>query len=445
VGVSSPAARAREGLLRSVGRDALVYSVGPALVAVAGLALVPALTRMFPPAEYGAVDTVLVLVTSLGAVAVLGVDAAAGRWFFDTEDEDERRRTLAAAFAFLGVSGVVVAALLAIFAAPIARYGLLDPTLTSAVMIAALGLPAAAVEGLLRHVLRWRRRRGAFLAAYLALTFGRVVLTVALAHAFGAPGVVGGWVASMVLSASVAFAVGREGLGLRWDGARVRAYLAYGAPFAASQLAVPLAMILERFILLRWRGAADVGLYGAGLRIAGAYTLASEGFRLAWGPIASARWLEPGFGRSFGRLVSAFVVVAAGGALVAELLGPFVFRVVAPSSYAGAGAVVGLFVLGGAMQDLLALTSVGVFFGKKTGVLLLGAATTVVLGVALDLALVPRLGFRGAALASVVARLAAALLVGALSQRHLRVEVQRGPCLVAAGLAVATVIAALVL
>ncbi len=428
--------------IREVAQDTLLYSLGPLISSIAGLALVPILTRLFAPAEYGLAETVLAFATTLAGFLVLGVDSAAGRWYFDREDSARRCEVLSTALLFLFALGLLAAMGVALLAVPITRAVFKHGEARALLLIAALGLPAAAIDGYLKHVLRWERARGRYLAVYLTLPLLRLGLSVWLGMTWGLAGVVTAWSASLACSAWLGYWLGRSQYRFLWSLNTLKDLLGYGLSLSVVGLVVPLTLLVDRFLLIHYQGLEEVGLYSAGLKLSMMYVLATEGFRQAWGPIAFSKWADPDFGSFYADLVMYFWIAGALLALGFGFAAPVLVKWLLPGPYAGASSVISVLVLVGVSQDLFSLLGIGVFYHKRTIFFLVAAAVGVVLGVGLELVLIPSLGIRGAALGNAVGRTAAAGLVGVFSQRLLRVPYDWKKVLVGGGITAAIIVGA---
>jgi len=105
--------------LRSLFVDSLVYGISVAAAPLALVVATPVLARSLGPSGYGIVDLLAALLSLASIVAMVGLDSAAARTWFDEPDAARRltslRTALALAFAvscvvavLLFVSGVVV-------------------------------------------------------------------------------------------------------------------------------------------------------------------------------------------------------------------------------------------------------------------------------------------------------------------------------------------------
>jgi len=80
------------GVIGRLANDSMLYGFGQALGRVFQIVLVPVLTRVFSPAEYGVVDLVMTVAVLATMITVSGMDAALARSFYEAPDRESRRR-----------------------------------------------------------------------------------------------------------------------------------------------------------------------------------------------------------------------------------------------------------------------------------------------------------------------------------------------------------------
>ena len=68
---------------KQLGKDSVIYGIGGIIAKGIGFFLLPVYTRIFSPAEYGTIEMLMVLNQFLGALLVMGMDAAQSFYFFE--------------------------------------------------------------------------------------------------------------------------------------------------------------------------------------------------------------------------------------------------------------------------------------------------------------------------------------------------------------------------
>lgn len=86
--------------IRQLASESLVYSFFGLVNKPSALAalLMPLYTRIFTPQEYGIISLIVALTAFLNILVVAGLDNSAGRWFYDSHENTDRKSTISSWF-----------------------------------------------------------------------------------------------------------------------------------------------------------------------------------------------------------------------------------------------------------------------------------------------------------------------------------------------------------
>jgi O-antigen/teichoic acid export membrane protein len=272
--------------LLSLGRQSLVYGLGPVVSRFASLLLLPLYTHYLQPGDYGRVETLTALVAVAVTIAQLGLVNALFRFALERQGE-ARAAVIRTALAATAISGLVVATLAAL-ATPIAAPHLLGAGQQSLWLLSCLGLWISLVYEPTVGLYRVEQRP----ARYLAITIINVAVTVALSAVLvislsdKAFGLVAGSYAGTAVALAVVLVDRRKVLYGHLDRAVLGPMLRFGLPFVPSRLALWGLNLSNRLFLLAFSTQAAVGVLALGVRIGTTVALVVTAFQLAWPPFA---------------------------------------------------------------------------------------------------------------------------------------------------------------
>ncbi len=83
------------GHLKRLAAESLIYGLAGVISRFLTMLLVPVYTRIFSPADYGVMSLVTATMVIVAVFVVLGLDSAAARFFWDTTDVEDRKRSIA--------------------------------------------------------------------------------------------------------------------------------------------------------------------------------------------------------------------------------------------------------------------------------------------------------------------------------------------------------------
>ena len=392
-----------------LGRGA-VYTGSAALQIASVLVVLPAVTRLLSPPEFGVVAVALVAFSLLAVAGAAGLAETIPRTFFKSESGPRDARALVATAAAFALSVALVAEL----TGPFWSEAFLDLPYTAPLRVAVWSAAPFAVLITAQAVLRSEDRAGRFVATTVVGTVGAQALGLAfLVFWTDEPAAYLGGIGLGILAAA-GFAVASAGVSVRGltDGALVRATLRISLPIVAHGLALYLLWSGSRAVLSRVLGPEEAGRFHVAFLVGGLAILVVSAAYNAWAPIVFAspeerRW------EALADTTAALHRIAAVLAATSALAAPLVLLVLVPSSYDPDG-----------ISPISALVALSVvpFVAYCAGMhvllwqgrtLVIAAATMLaaLVNIGLNFALVPSLELYGSAVATLVAYTLLALLI----------------------------------
>jgi O-antigen/teichoic acid export membrane protein len=405
-------------LKRFVG-DALTYTAGNILVRGVSIVLVPFYTRVLTPGDYGALDMLTVLAGLINVTVALEISQGLARHLPASSSENETRGFASTAlwFAFGAYTLFMIAGLLT--AGWLASVVLGAGGSVYLLRVAVMSIWMNGIFYLVQNQLRFTLRPAAYSVAgfvYALVSLGVAVILV-LGYRLGVAGFFYGQIAGAVAGLGVGFYYTRHSYGLTFDRARLREMLAFSIPLVPSSLGVFGMVYVDRMAIRKLMTLHDVGLYGVGYRLVSIIAILLIGVQRAIVPLVFSRYKEketPGqLARIFRLFVAAGLVMWAGVTLFShEILAVFT----TPEFYEGAK--VASLLAGATLVSNMYMFMPGLDIEKKTSVVGILNLTGAVLNTALNFALIPQLGIRGSAAATLISSAIVFAGYSVMSQRH---------------------------
>ena len=393
--------------LRAIASESLVYGLSGVISRFISLLLVPIYTRLFSPEDYGVMSLVGSFIAVVSILVVLGLDNSAHRWFWDTEDKQDRQRTIATwAWCQLIVSAFCGAAIF-IAAEWIGHkiVGRSDAALYF--RIAAVTLPLSVLGGVVNNWFRMQRRPWATM--FFAL--GTSLLTVGLTLLFvvgmrrGLAGIYAAQVVALAVGSTIAAILLRDWVAPRFmDVSRLRPMLRYSLPMIPAGLAYWVVSFAAPYFVKAYTTTSEVGLYSIGSALAAGVALVTGAFQQAWGPFAISIHQQPDARDTYATVFLFYLWLAGAISAGLSLFAPEILRVLATAQYAGASVVVGVLALSFVMIGLTYIAATGPSIARQTGPTGIAMVSAAVLNIILNFALVPRFGMMGSAVATLISQ-----------------------------------------
>ncbi|MEX0674335.1 MAG: lipopolysaccharide biosynthesis protein [Gaiellaceae bacterium] len=391
--------------LKELLRHSALYGLGNLVARLVSVALLPLYTRYLTPADYGLIETLVALAAVLTALVAQAMKSAFFRFYFDSADDERRRRVILTAFWYVmgAATGVLVAGV--VFAGTLSS--LLFGTASHRDLVAAafVGLWAAMNYEQMTSMFRVEKRSGAYVVATLANLTVTVTATVLLVVVYeqGPLGViVGNFTGTLLVYAGLL--VHRRGvLGFAFDRALYRSMSRYGLPLVPSVVALWATNFSDRLFLVKLADTHEVGLYSIGARLASAIVIALTAFRMGWPAFAYAIEDDREAKRTYSFVMTYVIFVTCWLSLALGALAPWILRVITTEAFYPAEDVVAplAFAVAAFGGYTVAVISVGRVRATRLNWTVTGAAA--LLNVGLNLLLIPPFGRMGAAFATVAA------------------------------------------
>jgi O-antigen/teichoic acid export membrane protein len=414
----------RPPLLRRLVSESAIYGLGGVANQALAIVLVPIYARQLGVANYG----VLAIVNTTLSLGLMVTTLALPQAFFrsylkESEAEADRLRVLRAS---LGLRLLASAGGLAIFA-------LLAVPLTAVLFGSAAELPVLLVIGPIiffdslnlvpLSFLRANRRPRPYAALALARAVLGSVLIIVMVVVFrlGVLGVVLGSLGSSVVATTIGLMVlsRSNALHVSWDWKLMRHMLAFSLPIVPAAVGGWVLNLSDRYVVQLFDGRVAVGIYAAGYTVGLVINaLVIQPFSLAWG---AAYWeiaRQEGAPRIFARVMAGYIVLASTVALGLSALGTDAIRLLLPPAFDAARFVVPFASFAYVAYGIYTIAGTGLNLESQTRWLPVIIGIAAIGAVGLNLALVPSLGYIGAAISTLVTYGVLAVLTGYVGQRY---------------------------
>ena len=402
--------------VRALRSRGTLYTLATALQLSVAILVLPAITRLLSPGDYGVVAVAIVVQLVLALVGAAGFPETLARTFFKFEDGPERARALVAVTVGTSVAVAVVAEVTGAAWSP----GLLDLEYSTALRVAVWSSVPFAILITAQAVLKASDQARDFLATAAVGTAGAQVLGVAfLALVERSPAAyLGGMASGVTLAAVVALkAAGVSTRPLR-EAAFLRSSFRVSLPTVSHGLALYLVWAGDRAVVNRIEGSGAAGRYHVAYLVGGLTILFVSAIYNAWTPIVfgspeDRRWI------ALADTTDAVYRVASLTAGVTAIGAPLALLALTPPEYRPLDLAIVSSIVALSVLPFVAYTAnvQVVLWHGRTLVMAWVTPLVAAVNVGLNFTLVPSLGLVGAAVASVGSYALLAILMGAAARR----------------------------
>lgn len=366
--------------------------------------------RLLGRVDFGAVALGYTLLTTATVVTLVGTDTAVGRYLPRYDDAGRRRGVLVSAFQVVVPLAVVVGVAFALLADPVARVAFSDPALAPVLRVFGLAVPLAALVRLTVGTVRGMEE--ALPRVYLqnlALPLTRFGFVAgALAVGLGVVGVAWAYAVSYAVVAALAVVYLRRRTPLFEPVApdtMHRELLGFAAPLLVTATTGVLFANVDTVLLGALTTTGDVGVYNVAYPLASLLVVVLSAFGFVFMPAISglhADGDDSGLRRTY-HVVSKWILVATLPAFLAFVTYPgVVIRTTFGGEYVAGAATLAVLSVGFLTHAVAGPSGNTLVATGHPKSVMYANVSVVVVNVALNLLLIPRLGILGAALATTV-------------------------------------------
>jgi len=354
--------------LKFLGSDTILYGGATAVNKMLSLFIVPVLTRFFSTAEYGAIDIIAVLGSVFIVVITMGQDSAVARFFYETENTEERKQIITQALISEIFLCLVVCSLLFKTADFLVAKLLAAPGYVRAFRVLVAGLPFVILVNFFRNLLKWTFSRRKFI--FMSLGSFAVIISLTLIFVLildlGVTGIFYAKFVGMAIFALIGVFFCHNLFAWPRNFHYGRKMILFGGPYMLIAAGSSMIPALDRSFISHFLGLETMGLYAVGWKLALAVTLVLSAFQIAWGPFSMAIYKEPYAASTYNKVLLYYAITLSLMAFCLVAIAKPLTVLIASARYARGSIVILPLTFGIIVQTAAWITGIGVDLSKKT-------------------------------------------------------------------------------
>jgi O-antigen/teichoic acid export membrane protein len=384
----------------------LVYGFGNIGNRVVGFLLIPVYSRYLTPEDYGVLALVAMLGQILYAIMNMGQNSAIFRTYFRHETADERERVVTTSLWLILTLSLPIGLLALALSKPISSLLIGSPAYTVWVALAILGVAFKVFLRLPLAILRAREQSRQYAASSIVQTIVGMALAIIFVVGFqlGGRGVLLSQLAAELALCAYLFPATLRGMRL-WVFSRRDAsdLLIYGLALVPAALLSFLIHLSDRYFLKYFVSVSAVGIYALGYRFGEILYFAILAFELAYPAFLFSHLKNPDAKHLYSRVCTYYFALMGTLWLCVSLPAEEIVTIMAHPAYHEAYRVIPWIAGAFFFQGVGAVWNIGMQVHRIVKWRLAMSASTAVLALILNFALIPRWGMMGAAWAALLA------------------------------------------
>ncbi|MCH8904279.1 MAG: oligosaccharide flippase family protein, partial [Bacteroidetes bacterium] len=318
-------------------------------------------------------------------VIIMGQDTAIARFFYRTDDEQERKQIISQAlFLELIFAGTVLVVTY------FSRHLILERYLTATqyerpILILMATLPFIMIVRFTQNLLKWVFARTQFLFITIGSTVLLLLMTLLYVVKFkmGVEGVFYAQFTAMAVFAVIGLIFCRKYLVIPRGAKYMIPLVAFGWPFMINGSLEAFTPSIDRYFITNYITLEALGIYAVAYRLSFLLKLPVNGFNTAWGPFAFAIYKEKNAAETYNKVFLYYTIVVVMAAFLMILFAEPLTLLFASAKYAGSVYLLVPLVFAVVFESFARITGIGVHLSYKTYfntfAHILGLVTTIVM------------------------------------------------------------------
>lgn len=383
----------------------IFYSFGEIIPRILAFLLLPVLTQFLSPAEFGINSYIAAVMSFLFVIATLSLNTYILRNYFLVNDDLERQKLIGGVFLFICVFNLLLI-LIEIILIPI---GLdlfnIDIPFYPYFFLAILNNFFDVISIIPLAIFRAKRDAKRFFylsVSRIILQYILIYILIAVAHM----GLLGTFYARLFIN--IPFAIlyfiiaTRHGI-LEFNLSRMKDALRFSLPLLPGGLSYLIITLSDRIILERFVSLSEIGIYSVAFTLALALNVVVQALYKTLEPILFKEYASSYFEDLNTRIFRYYLLLVFAGGFALSLLSKEVFLLATSGKYHSGYTIVPFMVVSVIIAGANVYLSTLLVAKRKQKILSIATIFSAVLSISVNFLLIPYLGYKGAAISSILA------------------------------------------
>lgn len=391
--------------LKQIGKHSFVYSLNYILTSIAGIVLLPIYTRYLTKTDYGTLSLIDQSIYYIKIVFFLGGAAAVTRFYHHFESPQDKKLVISTGMWLALVSSSIGGLLLIAGSKPLAEIIFGNASRSNLISLAAVILMSESLISVsISYFAAIKDSKKYIQYGMLQLMLGiSANLYFIVVQRLGAVGMIYGQALSntiiCVITSIHVLAVNN----IHFDRNKLKLIIEYGLPIVPATILAGIMHSADQYLVRYFSGLDAVGLYSLGYKLAfSSYSIYSVSISLIWGSATVFEiYKQPDAKYIYSKLttyLTSFLIIIM---FCVSIFSGYIVKLLASPDYYESRKVVPVICLGLIAYGFHIFLSIGVVVNNKTWLFVITNAVAASVNILLNLVLIPRYGYMGAAWASV--------------------------------------------
>ena len=426
--------------IKLLSRHSSIYGLSNILNRVVSFVLLPLYLHYLTPADYAIKELLVYTMAFVGIILELGINAAVGRFYFDSDIQEERNLVITTAIYGFGLGSTLLILFMLLGSRTLTELIFKDPELTDLTILALAGLGLDMYIKVAYTYMRVRHRSFTLMIVSVVRLAMQLSLNILFIVSFGM-GVKGILLSTLISNIALLLFlmpyVFRE-TGFSFSFPKLKEMIVFGLPLIPSQFMSYIVNVSDRFFVNEFHGLGVTGLYTLGYRFGVLINeFVSSPFAQIWQPRRFELFKKKDSEEIFARIFTYFLLAMYFVGLGISVTIKDVIQFIAEESYWDAWTVVPALTLAYIVSSYQMHFNIGILMKKKTKYVMYINVSTAIINLTLNYFLIKKWGMWGAVHATWISFVIKEVMIYWVSNKLVPITVEWGRMIKATLVAVA--------
>ena len=387
------------------------FAVGGATLVLSNLVLkainfflLPLYTNYLSTEQLGISDTIQNLASFIFPILVMGMDSAISAFYYDQDSEQYHQKVFNSAFFSLAIASIVPI-ILCLIAVPLSEVLFQDQRYQLAIIISLASVSLNLWYLPYSILMRIQNRMTVFALINIAASTLMIVLNILFVSVlqWGAYAMLTSTCIVNALQLLLYIPLSKMPLSFRKiDFALLKRMFTFSLPLIPTVVANWVLTLSDRYVILAYRGEAEVGLYGIAARFSNILYVVTSGIYMAYTTFAFQTKNDENAPKLYAKVLDVLFICIAVICFVVSLFGKELVSWMTTPTYHTAYWALASLMFAQLLYAINTIVGYGISFAKKTGYHMVSVWVGAIVNLILNFILIPKYGFSAAALTTLI-------------------------------------------
>lgn len=408
-------------LLSQLLGESAIYGISSMVSRFISIFLVPIYTTLLLPDDYGKLSLINSTFYFVTALAVFSMDSASARWYYDTEDLNEKKSIFSSWFWFQFSISIILCLLIVFSSTLFSNLILKEQNQQLLFIIPAVGLISSILPTMISNWLRYQRKAihtVIFTICNVLLNIGFNILFVVQLE-MNVKGILFALLISNSLASIYVLMILKDWISFRYfSKQKLVEMLRYAMPLVPTAFAFWILNSSSTFLINYYHNKSEVGLFQIGSMVASAVGMVVGAFQMSWGPFAFSIIEKPEAKNVFSLVLTAYSALMCSIALGVALFAKEILILFTNAKYYDAYIVAGILAFNTIIYGYAYIAVIGSNIKKDNKPLAISIFLASIITTIIYFFLVPKFGKEGAAISTFLGYIIVPIYLFIRSQKH---------------------------